>query len=135
MKNTFHKNERLSSRKAIERLFLIGQSFNRSPLKLIAMDSEMEILYRNQVMFVAPKKKFKKAHDRNLLKRRMREAYRLQKNHFYKELDQRGLNLQCAIIFTGSALCDYEEIKKAMDLLLEQCVNKFKSRASNQIND
>lgn len=67
-------------------------------------------------MFVVPKKKFKHANDRNKLKRRMREAYRLKKSEFYAALPLTGLNL--AFLYYGSKSEDYETIDKAITKLL-----------------
>lgn len=76
---TFKKNERLKSRKAILRLMSRGRRAEAYPLVAKYSFNPQETDPANKIMVVAPKKLFKKAVDRNLLKRRMRETYRLNK--------------------------------------------------------
>lgn len=76
---TFKKNERLKSRKSILRLMSRGRRIEASPLIAKYSFNPQEQDPTNKIMVVAPKKLFKKAVDRNLLKRRIREAYRLNK--------------------------------------------------------
>ena len=76
---TFKKNERLKSRKSILRLMSRGRRIEASPLLAKYTFNPQEADAANKIMVVAPKKLFKKAVDRNLLKRRIREAYRLNK--------------------------------------------------------
>lgn len=77
---TFKKNERLKSRNQILRLMSRGRRAESFPLAAkYLFNSSSEDGNQNRIMVVVPKKLFKKAVDRNLLKRRMREAYRLNK--------------------------------------------------------
>lgn len=89
IKNTFHKQERLCSRKQMELLFSKGKSSAAYPLKLVYINTPVELIYPAQSMFVVPKRNHKRAHDRNKLKRRMREGYRLNKISLYTELIQK----------------------------------------------
>ena len=78
-KNTFRKAERLSRKKWIQELFDKGSSFNFYPYRILYLDHPEGTATHNQVMFSVSKRLFKKATDRNKVKRRMREAYRLNK--------------------------------------------------------
>jgi ribonuclease P protein component len=125
LKNTFHKNERLCSKKAMEELFSRGRSLNRYPLKMMYIVTEYPLENQSQVMFVAPKKKFRRAHDRNLLKRRMREAYRLNKQQYYNELHLLNIKTQAAFIYIGTEQASFEEIRQSFVWLMQQSVNKL----------
>ena len=135
LKNTFHKQERLYGKKAIDLLFEKGLSLSQAPIKLIYKASLSTQVYPSKAMFVVPKKKFKHAHDRNLLKRRMREAYRLSKNGYYEKLNGKGVKVNCAFIFTQNQIADFDTIDKAIQTLLNQSVNKLKSPPQTKIID
>jgi ribonuclease P protein component len=74
---SFKKAERLSKKKLIQELFNKGSSFYLHPFKVLILKStDSEI---NQILISVPKSNFKRAVDRNLIKRRIREGYRLNK--------------------------------------------------------
>ena len=79
---TFNKNERLCSKKLIERLFAGGnKSFPTFPLRVVYMPlSSEENIADISILISVPKKRFKHAVKRNLVKRQVREAYRLNKH-------------------------------------------------------
>jgi ribonuclease P protein component len=78
-KHTFRKEERLSKDKLIQELFDKGSSFYLFPFKVFFMPNPDQGAAFHQVVISVSKRNFKRAVDRNLLKRRIREAYRLNK--------------------------------------------------------
>ena len=79
-KFTFRKEERLSREKLIQELFDKGSSFYLFPFKVFFMPNPDREISCHQVVISVSKRNFKRAVDRNLLKRRIREAYRLNKD-------------------------------------------------------
>ena len=76
---TFKKEERPSSEKYIKELFEKGSSFYLHPFKVITLVHPNQSGL-NQILISVPARNFKRAVDRNLIKRRIREAYRLHKH-------------------------------------------------------
>ena len=79
-KFTFQREERLSKEKIIQELFERGSSFYVYPFKVFFMPNPDKEYPFHQILISASKKLFPRAVDRNLLKRRIREGYRLNKN-------------------------------------------------------
>ena len=77
-----------------------------------------------QVVFSAPKKSFKRAVDRNLIKRRMREAYRGNKHLLYEHLVENQQNLHLLIIYTAKEIADFEVINDNMLKALKTLIQK-----------
>ena len=104
---SFRKSERLYKRKEIQELFEKGSSFHLYPFRVVVMRQDPPGR-SHKVLISVPTRVFRRAVDRNLLKRRIREAYRLQK---YK-LPEGPLTL--AFIYTGSKLLPFSEISQKM---------------------
>jgi ribonuclease P protein component len=76
-------------------------------------------------LIVVSKKRLKLAVDRNIIKRRIKEAYRLQKKQleFFLERNNRQLNL--AIIYQQEEILDYKVLEEKIDLLLSRLIKEL----------
>lgn len=106
---TLGSKERLKSRKQIEQLFKNGKSFVHFPYRIyFQTSSETEKNSALQFGVGVSAKLFKKAVDRNRIKRLTREAWRLQKNELAEQVSQRSMRLNVFFIFTGKELPEYK---------------------------
>lgn len=112
------KDDRLKSRKAIELLFAKGKSFSNYPFRILWLNTENETGLK--AGFSASSKNFKKAIDRNKIKRLMKEAYRLQKNDLQFQLlaVNKGINL--FFIYTGKDVPAYDLIFEKTGTVLKR---------------
>jgi ribonuclease P protein component len=99
--NTLVKSERLISKKLIDHLFTNGKSFHSSNIKITVLLGSFDFNYPAQVLVSVSKKNFKKAVDRNAIKRRIREAYRIIKSSLYELLIKHKLKMIVAIIYNS----------------------------------
>ena len=118
---SFTKAEKLKKNKPIEDLFSKGESINHYPFRLMfsLSESDADLLYPAKVAFVVPKRLFKKALDRNNLKRKMREAYRKNKTELYQVLASNTKKAEFVIVFVAKEKLEYRTIEEKMTGLLK----------------
>ncbi len=128
MRYTLGKEERLKSKKLIEKLYASGNSVKTFPLRMIYLQIEHTSDFPCQVGVSVPKRNFKLAVDRNRIKRLMRETYRLQKQLVYENLDKPYIFM---ISYLGKEEWTYEELYIKMEKLLKL----FKNEINNKQNE
>ena len=115
-----HKAEKLTSRTSIERLFGEGKSLMAFPLRAAYRlrepgDAPVQFLISN------PKKRIRKAVGRVTLRRRVREAYRLNRRQLlFPALDEQGWGVDIAFVYLDSNLAPYSVINEKVTLLLQR---------------
>ena len=109
---TLGKKDKLKSRKAIEQLFKEGKSFSVFPFRVLYLEAPAfsNKIDNLQIAFSVSKKYFKKAVDRNRIKRLMREVWRLQKNILEEKIKSTNKSIAVFIIYTGNELPEYNLI-------------------------
>lgn len=121
-KFTLGAAERLKSRKKIQSLFATGRVVNFPPFRIIYQVNHDDTTLQFGV--AAGTRQFKKAVDRNRIKRLIREAYRLQKNELKDLLIAKQKSLALFVIYTGKAIPDYpfifDKIGKVLQKLSEE---------------
>jgi ribonuclease P protein component len=115
---TIKKNERLKSHKLIEHLFSKGKSFSVFPVKALFDFTDLHSDVPLQAGVAVSKKNFKKAVDRNRIKRLLREAYRLQKNELQLKLEGDNKQLAIFFIYTGKELPVINDLKDKIKVIL-----------------
>ncbi|MFN3999817.1 ribonuclease P protein component [Algoriphagus sp.] len=108
------KNERLHAEKLIKELFNKGSSFFLYPFKVLFIKKAELNTQPNQVLFSVSKKKIKKAVGRNFIKRRLKEAYRLNKHIIPPD------GIIVGLIFVGKAEMPFAEIQPKMIQVLNR---------------
>ncbi len=123
---TLGKNERLKSRKLIEQLFSEGKSFSISPFRVYYLINKMlnaqQSMFNVQFGIGVSGKNFKKAVDRNKIKRLTREAYRLQKNELQKALKSNNQQLNLFFIYIAKELPDFKSVKEKVNVILNKLI-------------
>jgi ribonuclease P protein component len=125
---TLKKAERLKRRKIIEQLFSEGRAVTAFPIRAqYKMVDQLAVPL--QAGFSASSRNFKRAVDRNRIKRLMREAYRLQKLPLEQALQTKEQQLALFLIYTGKELPVYALVKEKVEVVLKkllQTVNGVK---------
>lgn len=129
-RETFQKSERLCSRKIITGLFDTGNTLYTPLFKAIWALYPLTDQVPAQVAFSVAKRNFRHAVSRNLLKRRMREAYRKKKQILYNFLTSEKLQVAIIIIYRENIISDYSEIDKAMHEMLEKLIVKIRAQGN-----
>ena len=130
MKFTLGKQERLKSRKLIGRLYTEGNSVKAFPLRMMYIQTEHTSDFPAQVGVSVAKRNFKRAPDRNRLKRLMRETYRLQKEIVYDNLEKPHVFM---ITYIGKEEKPYEEIFSKMNKLLNLFIEEVKKKENETL--
>ena len=125
MTQTFKKAERLSSKTIIEKLFESGRSFNLFPFRVVWSEEGPGSPFPAQLAIAVPKKNFKKAVDRNKLKRRTREAYRKNKDRLYSFLGQHKKKIALMLIYTAKEQTEYSVIETKINGVIDRLIREI----------
>lgn len=121
----YGKAEKLKSRKHIEALYLEGKNFSVFPLRVTYRVCTEAHRAPVQAGVAVGKRYFKKAVDRNRIKRLLREAYRLQKAPLLEVIKNQGANLHVFFQYSGKDLPSFPEINEAMQKALQALLKKI----------
>jgi|WetSurMetagenome_2_1015567.scaffolds.fasta_scaffold814926_2 ribonuclease P protein component len=122
---TFCKEERLCNKRHIFLLHKEGQAFFNYPftVKWLMISGLNESNVR--LLPAVPKRNFKKAVDRNKIKRFIREAYRLNKEILIKTAKQHNKNIIITLLYSGKKIVPYNEAETKIALILQQIADSL----------
>lgn len=116
MDQSYKKIEKLKGEKLIEKLFSEGKSVVAYPLRLVYLKTNFDAPVKIKAGVSVSKRNFKKAVDRNRIKRLMREAYRLNKSNYFNNIPDQYAFM---ILYIGKTKTDFETVSKKMNTLMD----------------
>jgi ribonuclease P protein component len=121
----FPKKQKLCSETVIKDMFYNGKSFTTSALRLVwKVDNNQDEVAVKSII-VVPKKKIRLAVKRNIIRRRMKEAYRLHKIELENMLKNKELHLSIAIIYQKENILPYKTMEEEIKLILERLIKEI----------
>jgi ribonuclease P protein component len=120
MRNTFCKEERLCKKNLITQLFSEGNKFFSYPFRVIYLVNPVPAKFPVQLLISVPRSLFRKAADRNRVKRLIREAYRINKNILYEALSNRNEHLLLCLVYTSKEIVPFETVREKIIVILQR---------------
>ena len=127
MNERLGKSYKLKSKKIIESLFNDGETVKQFPFLLKFNKQELPSKEAFQIVFSVSKRRFKKAPDRNRIKRLMREVIRKNKHSLEALLQQNNQQLALFLIYTNTEFMSFEEMNRKIVLLFERLISQLSS--------
>lgn len=124
----YNKTEKLKSRTQLEAIFASGKSFSVFPLKVFFLEISTTEAEHVKVGVGVSARHFKKAVQRNRIKRILREAYRLEKQNLHQHLTTQQKQLAVFFLYIDKEMPDYEVLREKM----RDCIEKLIKKTSNR---
>jgi len=122
--NRLTKTERLNSKKLIDTLFKEGRSVFSHPFKVLYISKNETSTVPAKMLISVSKRHFKKAVDRNHIKRLAREAYRNNKEPLLAYLNSHNKSLFFGLIYVSETILSYEDIERKLILILQRLIEQ-----------
>jgi len=122
LKLTLHKNKRIKQKRIFDALFQSGSGESKFayPIRINWVESSEFTNEPLKVAFVVPKRLFKRAVDRNALKRKMKETYRINQTRLLEALSQKKQSFSILFMYQAKKKLPYSNIEKAMHKVVQK---------------
>ncbi|MDR2410460.1 MAG: ribonuclease P protein component [Bacteroidales bacterium] len=120
---SFSKQERIHFRNDFQKLFSEGKTFYLYPFKCVYLWQEATA-FSGKLAVSVSKKKFRKAVDRNKIKRLIRESYRLEKHILYQEYAKSNQSINILIVYIGTKIYSFRVIEEQIIELINKIIKK-----------
>lgn len=127
---SYNKQEKLKGRKLADGLFATGKSFTSFPVKVFYMLPTQPLDNCVKAGVGASSRNFKRAVDRNRVKRLLREAYRMEKLPLYQFLGEHNLQAAIFILYIDKVLPDFKLLKEKMPHIIKRLVKELHAKAA-----
>ena len=132
-KFTYQKKDKLKSRKQMQFLFSKGTAITIHPIRLLyTIEKEEAGIFSNGLLQAgvgAPSRQFRKAVQRNKVKRLLREGYRLEKPNFTNSISITNTRLNLFFLYVDAHVQTQQQIQATIKLLLQKLADKLKLSA------
>ena len=132
-KFTYQKKDKLKSRKQMQFLFSKGTAITIHPIRLLyTIEKEEAGIFSNGLLQAgvgAPSRQFRKAVQRNKVKRLLREGYRLEKPNFTNSISITNTRLNLFFLYVDANVQTQQQIQATIKLLLQKLSDKLKLSA------
>lgn len=120
-RETYLKVERVSGKTRIETIFASGNAFLTYPFRVVYYKHDADTSSNTNALLISiPKKRLKRAVDRNRMKRLVREAYRLNRSYIDLSSLSNDSNVDIALIYVADKVLPYHIVEKSLIRLLRE---------------
>ena len=124
--HTFHKLEKLSHKASIDAIFQKkGKSIFKPPILLAYFETELITSFPCQLLVSVSKRKFKRATDRNRIKRQITDIYRLQKHKIYAAIPE-NKKYALGVLFLNNQMPEHSTLQNNLTLAIDEFIKRIK---------
>jgi len=127
---SYSKEEKLKGWKLVQELFSKGKTFTVYPVKVFYMQPDVKLNNAVKVGVGTSARHFKKAVDRNRIKRLLREIYRIEKIPLHDYLKSSGKQAVIFFLYVDKSMPEYSELKTKMHLALHKLIKQLNEAGS-----
>jgi ribonuclease P protein component len=120
MDQKFTKEERLTSKILISKLFDEGKKMHSYPFRILTLINPLPCDYPVQLLISVPRSQFRRAADRNRIKRLIRESYRRNKHMLYEVLEKNSKQMLLCIQYTSKEMPRFQTMQEKIIVLLQR---------------
>ena len=121
---SYNKKEKLKSRTQLDAIFASGKSFSIFPIKVFYLETGEATLENTKAGVGVSARYFKKAVERNRVKRLLRETYRLEKQNLLEKLNEQQKQLIIFFLYIDKEMPDYKVMREKMRDCIEKLIKK-----------